>query len=90
MLKPVIQADRVHVLRRLRDLRDWARFIHESVREDQIFENGKRELLSAYMGEEFLRLFADDSASIADRLDLMIERLESSARPAEQAAIPSR
>lgn len=90
MLKPVIQADRVHVLRRLRDLRDWARFIHDSVREDQTFESGKRELLSAYMGEDFLRLFAEDSASLAERLDLMIERIESSARPAEQAAIDTR
>jgi len=86
----MVQADRVHVLRRLRDLRDWARFIHESVREDQPFESGKRELLSVYMGEEFLRLFAEDSASIADRLDRMIERLESSAKPAEQAAISTR
>ncbi len=86
----MVQADRVHVLRRLRDLRDWARFIHESVREDQPFESGKRELLSVYMGEEFLRLFAEDSASIADRLDRMIERLESSAKPAEQAAITTR
>lgn len=90
MANGVIQADRVHVLRRLRDLRDWARFIHESVREDQAFENGKRELLCAYMGEEFLRLFTEDSASLADRLDLMIERIESSARPAEQAAILTR
>lgn len=85
-----IQADRVHVLQRLRDLRDWMRFIHESVREDQPFEHGKRELLAAYMGEEFLAQFAGDSASLADRLDLMIERLESSARPAEQAALVSR
>ena len=86
----MVHADRVHVLRRLRDLRDWARFIHESVREDQPFESGKRDLLSVYMGEDFLRLFAEDSASIADRLDRMIERLESSAKPAEQAAISTR
>ena len=86
----MVQADRVHVLRRLRDLRDWARFIHESVREDQPFESGKRDLLSVYMGEDFLRLFAEDSASIVDRLDRMIERLESSARPAELAAISTR
>jgi len=86
----VVQADRVHVLRRLRDLRDWARFIHESVREDQAFENGKRELLSVYMGEEFLKLLVVDSGSIGDRLDLMIERIEASAKPAEQAEICSR
>ncbi|HVR83558.1 MAG TPA: hypothetical protein VMU54_04555 [Planctomycetota bacterium] len=90
MISAVVQADRVHVLRRLRDLRDWARFIHESVREDQPFENGKRELLAAYMGDEFLRLFAGDSASIAERLDHMIDRIEASAKPAEQAAICSR
>jgi hypothetical protein len=90
MVRAVIQADRVHVLQRLRDLRDWARFIHESVTGDQPFESGKRDLLSVYMGEEFLKIFGDDSASIVERLDLMIERLESSARPAEQAAISSR
>jgi hypothetical protein len=90
MMCRVVQADRVHVLRRLRDLRDWARFIHESVREDQSFENGKRDLLSVYMGEEFLKLFVVDSASLGDRLDLMIERIEASAKPAEQAEICSR
>ena len=89
-MQTVVQADRVHVLRRLRDLRDWARFIHESVREDQPFENGKRDLLAAYMGDEFLKVFADDSASIADRLDLMIEQIEASAKPAELAAICTR
>jgi hypothetical protein len=90
MVPTVIQADRVHVLQRLRDLRDWARFIHESVREDQPFENGKRDLLAAYMGDEFLELLAGDSASIADRLDRMIERIEASAKPAEQAAACTR
>ncbi len=90
MRDAVIRADRVHVLQRLRDLRDWMRFIHESVREDQPFENGKRDLLAAYMGEEFLLTFTGDSASLAERLDLMIERIESSARPAEQAALLSR
>jgi hypothetical protein len=90
MLKSVIQADRVHVLQRLRDLRDWARFIRESVTEDQPFESGKRDLLSAYMGEEFLRLFGEDSAGIVERLDRMIDQIESSARPAEQAAISTR
>lgn len=86
----LVQADRVHVLQRLRDLRDWARFIHESIREDQDFESGKRDLLQAYMGEEFLRAFDLDSAGIADRLDRVIERIESSAAPAERAAIPTR
>ena len=90
MQKPAVQADRVHVLRRLRDLREWARFIHESVREDQPFEIGKRELLSAYMGEEFLRAFTAESGSIVERLDLMIQRVEASARPGEQASGDSR
>jgi hypothetical protein len=90
VMSGAVQADRVHVLRRLRDLREWARFIHESIREDQPFESGKRDLLSAYMGEEFLRMFTEDSAGIAGRLDLMIQRVESSARPAEQSAIRTR
>jgi hypothetical protein len=86
----IVKADRVHVLRRLRDLRDWASFVHESVREDQPFESGKRDLLAAYMGEEFLQRFTEDGAGLVDRLDLMIQALESSAKPAEQAAISTR
>jgi len=82
MMKTAVQADRVHVLKRLRDLREWMRFIHESVREDQPFEHGKRDLLAAYMGEDFLKQFVEDSDSLARRLDRMIDRLESSARPA--------
>ena len=89
-MNAVVQADRVHVLRRLRDLRDWARFIHESLKADQAFETGKRELLEAYMGDSFLREFDGDSARLAERLDQMIERIESSATPAERAAICSR
>lgn len=89
-MNTVVQADRVHVLQRLRDLRDWARFIHESLSSDQPFETGKRDLLEAYMGEAFLREFDSDSLSIADRLDRMIDRIESSAAPAERAAICTR
>jgi hypothetical protein len=89
-MNDVVQADRVHVLQRLRDLRDWARFIHESLKSDQPFETGKRELLEAYMGEAFLREFDADSARLAERLDRMIESVESSAAPAERAAISTR
>jgi len=89
-MSDVVQADRVHVLQRLRDLRDWARFIHESLKSDQPFESGKRELLEAYMGPEFLREFDADSARLTERLDQMIERIESSAVPAERAAICTR
>ena len=89
-MSDVVQADRVHVLQRLRDLRDWARFIHESLKSDQPFETGKRGLLEAYMGEGFLRDFDQDSARLVDRLDQMIERIESSAVPAERAAICTR
>ena len=89
-MSAVIQADRVHVLRRLRDLRDWARYIHESLTADQPFETGKRDLLEAYMGEAFLHEFDSDSRSLVDRLDVMIRRIEASAAPAERAAIPTR
>jgi hypothetical protein len=89
-MNAVVQADRVHVLQRLRALRDWARFIQESLRADEPFEIGKRELLQAYMGEQFLRDLDGDSASLADRIDRMIERIEASAVPAERAAILTR
>ena len=86
----VVQADRVHVLRRLRALRDWARFIHESLRADEAFETGKRDLLRAYMGEEFLGVVDAQSSDLAGRLSLMIERIEASAVPAERAEILTR
>lgn len=89
-MNAVVQADRVHVLQRLRDLRDWAHFIHDSISMDQPYETGKQDLLQAYMGDEFLREFVSDSASLAKRLETMIERIESSAAPATRAAIPSR
>ena len=89
-MNAVVQADRVHVLQRLRALRDWARFIQESLRADEPFEIGKRDLLQAYMGEEFLREVDSDSASLADRIDRMIEKIEASAVPAERAAILTR
>jgi hypothetical protein len=85
-----VQADRVHVLQRLRDLRDWAHFIHDSTTMDQPYETGKQDLLLAYMGEEFLREFANDSASLAQRIEAMIEKIEASAAPAGRGAIPSR
>ncbi len=84
----VIQADRVHVLQRLRDLRDWARFIHESVAVDQPFEQGKRELLRDFLGEPFLREFQADSLDLTERLDRMIDRLEASATPRATAGCP--
>ncbi len=89
-MNTVVQADRVHVLQRLRDLRDWAHFIHDSMSMDQPYETGKQDLLQAYMGDEFLREFANDSASLARRLELMIEKIESSAAPADKASILSR
>ena len=85
-----VQADRVHVLQRLRDLRDWAHFIHDSVTMDQPYETGKQDLLAAYLGDEFLREFAADSASLARRIDVMIEKIEASAAPAGKVAVPSR
>ena len=89
-MNTIVQADRVHVLRRLRDLRDWARFIHESLSADQPFETGKRDLLEAYMGETFLREFDADSLSLVERLDRMIDQIEASAAPAERAEIMTR
>ena len=89
-MNTIVQADRVHVLRRLRDLRDWARFIHDSLTADQPYETGKRNLLEAYLGEALLHEFDSDARSLADRLDVMIRRIESSAAPAERAAIPTR
>ena len=89
-MSAVVPVDRVHVLQRLRDLRDWARFIHESLKDNQPLESGKRELLQAYMGEPFLREFDSESAGLVERLEQMIEQIESSAVPAERAAILTR
>ena len=84
-MREIVRADRVHVLQRLRDLRDWARYIHESLSGDQPYEQGKRGLLEAYMGAEFLCGLAEDSATLGRRLETMIERIEASAAPAEKS-----
>jgi hypothetical protein len=42
------------------------------------------------MGEAFLCEFDSDSSSLADRLDGIIERIESTAAPATRTAICSR
>jgi hypothetical protein len=89
-MSTVRQADRVHVLQRLRDLRDWAHFIHDSMSMDQPYETGKQDLLQAYVGDEFLREFGSDSASLAKRLESIIEKIEASATPASKVALPSR
>ena len=57
---------------------------------DQPYETGKQDLLVAYLGDEFLREFAADSASLAKRIELMIETIEASAAPAGKVAILSR
>jgi hypothetical protein len=81
-------ATRVSVLTRLRDLRDWAIFIRDSLKSDQPFEPGTRELIIAYMGEPFLREFDADSQRVIEKLDQMIDRIVSSAKPLEQLQPP--
>lgn len=78
-------ASRVQVLRRLRDLREWALFIRDSVGADE--EAGKRELIAAYMGDDFLREFGVDSQRLVDRLDRVIHSILSSAGPAERLGV---
>lgn len=83
-------ATRVSVLTRLRDLRDWAAFIRESLGADQPFEAGKRELMIAYMGEAFLQDLDGDARRVLEKLDLMIDRIVMSAKPLENLAASAR
>lgn len=78
------QADRLHVLKRVRDLGEWARFIHESISADQPYESGKRDLLLAYAGETLLTEMSRLSLGLAERLDQVVRLIESSAEPARR------
>ena len=79
-------ATRVSVLTRLRDLRDWAAFIRESLGADQPFETGKRDLMVAYMGEAFLLDLDGDARRVIEKLDRMIDEIVRSAKPLEALA----
>lgn len=83
-------ATRVSVLTRLRDLRDWAAFIRESLGADQPFEAGKREMMVAYMGEAFLQELDGDTRRVLEKLDLMIDAIVRSAKPLKELAEPVR
>ena len=84
-MRAATPATRVSVLTRLRDLRDWAAFIRES---DQPLEPGTRDLIVAYMGEAFLRDIEADSQRVIEKLDQMINRIVSTAKPFEERHSP--
>jgi hypothetical protein len=71
-----IQADRIHVVRRLKELRDWARYIQESVSEDQPYEHGKMSLLEKALGEEALLVLRSDAVGLLNRIEATIDRIE--------------
>jgi hypothetical protein len=87
-MRAATPATRVSVLTRLRDLREWAAFIRESLGSDQPFEPGTRDLIVAYMGEAFLRDFDTDSQRVIEKLDQMINRIVSTAKPFEEMHSP--
>ena len=86
----MVEANRIYVLDQLRDLRDWAQFIHDSLLADRPYEKGKRAILEAYMGEEFLREAERASLDLAGRLQRITREIESSALPAQQVKVASR
>jgi hypothetical protein len=71
-----IRADRCHVLKRLRELRDWAAYIRDSVTRDQPYEEGKMDLLAADLGEGPTLVLRAEAVSLLDRLESAIEQME--------------
>jgi hypothetical protein len=67
--------DRDHVLRRLCDARDWARYVHDTLTLDEAHEPGKQALLEAMTAPEELRALQAESRALADRLRLLADRL---------------
>ena len=63
-----------HVVKRLRELRDWAEYIVQSLSTDQAYERGKLELLRRMIGNEDLDGACTEARSLLDHLERLVSR----------------
>ncbi len=77
----MVVADREHGVRRLKELRDWADYIVQSLSADQPYERGKLDVLRQMLGPEGLEDALREARSLAERLDRLCgPTLEATAR----------
>ena len=77
----MVVANRDHVVKRLKELRDWADYIVQSLSADQPYEQGKLDILKQVVGAEDLADAREEAKALADRLERLVARTE----PAEAA-----
>ena len=70
----MVMANRDHVVKRLKELRDWADYIVQSLSADQPYERGKMDLLKQVVGLEDLDDLREEARSLAERLDRLVAR----------------
>jgi ubiquinone biosynthesis protein UbiJ len=66
--------DEDHVTARLRELRDWADYIFESLTEDQRYERGKIRTLERLLPADDLGSVREQARRLADRLNELVAR----------------
>ena len=72
----VILADGNHVVKRLKEVRDWAAYIHETLTEDQPFEREKVQVMERVVGKDSLQDLQQGTMALVARLEGIIGRLE--------------
>ena len=75
----MVMANRDHVVKRLKELRDWADYIVQSLSADQPYERGKMDLLKQVVGLEDLDDLRNEARSLAERLDRLVARTDAAA-----------
>jgi hypothetical protein len=72
----MVMANRDHVVKRLKELRDWADYIVQSLSADQPYERGKMDLLKQVVGLDDLDSLREEAESLASRLDRAVSRID--------------
>ena len=70
----MVTANREHVVKRLKELRDWADYIVQSLSADQPYERGKMDLLKEVVGLDDLHDLREGARSLAESLDRTVTR----------------
>jgi hypothetical protein len=72
----MVAVNNEHVVKRLKELRDWADYIVQSLSADQAYERGKLDLLRRMVGNEDLADACIEAKALADRLEQLVSRTE--------------
>jgi len=70
------KVDDMHVSERLKELVDWACYIHESLTQDQRYERGKLALLERRVDTEALKLAREEARVLMERLRAIARQVD--------------